>query len=362
MRVLVQSYTKLNVGDDLFLHTLFTRYPDVKFVLNVYDRFYSDYRRFRLAYKNVYVNGKYSVLYRAKRKMGIVDIDKSRIKNFDAVVHMAGSIFMENSDNSEYDTVVEREVDYFHRHKIPVYFLSCNFGPYYTQEYKKRKENMFKKCADVCFRDKYSYELFAHLSNVRYAPDAVFSMQPPEVIPKKRTLGVSVINLSKRPKLRKFTNEYKNLIIKIAKEYLACGYDVYLFAFCCFEGDGEAVDDIAGELGQYGVSDKVHPIKYDGRLEDFLKLYMSMEQTVCTRFHSMILSALMEIPMLPLIYSSKVSNVVNDLRLCDYTLQINDLWGDVYMNEPVNVSEISRCADEVFGMLDIKLKKITEKG
>lgn len=352
MLVLVQAYTKLNVGDDLFLHTIFSRYPDVDFEINVYDEFYADYRRFVLAYRNVSVNNRHSLWYRIKRKMGIVGIDSSVISKYDAVVHIAGSIFMENSENSEYDIIQEKEVDFFAGSSIPVYFLSCNFGPYYTQEYKKRKENMFRKCADVCFRDKYSYELFAHLPNVRYAPDAVFSANIKPAYSRKNTLGVSVINLSVRPKLRKFATDYKNLIIKIAKNYLMDGYDVYLFAFCEFEGDTQAAQEIFETLIRYGVEDKVHIINYNGRLEGFLNTYLSMEQAVCTRFHSMVLSAAANMPMLPLIYSGKVSNVIYDLDLCSHVLQINDLWGNDEMNSPVNMRNINRAANDTFAVLD----------
>jgi len=356
MRVLVQAYTKLNVGDDLFLHTIFTRYPDVDFVINVYDEFYNDYRRFRLSYSNVSVNGRHSLLYRIKRRLGIFDIDRHAIRGFDAVVYMSGSIFMENVDNSEYDNTTECEVEYLYRQNTPVYFLSCNFGPYYTNAYKKRKEEMFRKCADVCFRDKYSYEIFSGLDNVRYAPDAVFSVKLPRVIPKPRTLGISVINLEIRPNLRKFAQEYRDLIIKIAKEYLAYDYDVYLYAFCEFEGDGEAVDRIAGMLNEYGMENKVHIVKYSGRMNSFLKMYLSMEHTVCTRFHSMILSSLKRLPMLPVIYSGKVSNVINDLKLTAHALDINDLWGEITMTVPRNISEISRYSNEVFSVLDEQMK------
>lgn len=356
MRVLVQSYTKMNVGDDLFLHVLFTRYPDVEFVLNVYDSFYKDYRRFRIAYKNVTVNGRYSFWYKVKRRLGINGIDKSGLHNFDAAVHIAGSIFMENPDNSVYDTVMEREVDYFYRHNVPVYFLSCNFGPYYTHDYKIQKENMFKKCTDVCFRDRYSYDLFAHLPNVRYAPDAVFSMEKPRIIPYEKTLGISVINLENRPKLRRFSNDYKSLIVKIAKNYINYGYKVYLFSFCSFEGDDTAVDEIADYMREYGFEDRIEIVKYDGNIDEFVKIYLSMEHTVCTRFHSMVLSAVGGIPMLPLIYSSKITNVINDLGLCEHTLQINDLWGEVCVNEPKNVSEMLGQADGVFRVLDKELR------
>lgn len=360
MRVLVQAYTKLNVGDDLFLHTIFNRYPDVDFVINVYDDFYRDYRRFRLAYDNVEVNGKHSLAYRIKRRLGIFDIDKKKIKNFDAVVHMSGSIFMENPENSEYDNTVEREVDYLYKKNIPVYFLSCNFGPYFTQGYKKRKENMFKKCRDICFRDRYSYEMFAHLQNVRYAPDAVFSLNTPSVISKPYTLGISVINLDSRPTLRRFSEEYRNLIVKIAKEYLAYDYDVYLYSFCEFEGDGVAVDRIAQQLYQYGAEGRVHVIKYSGRMDRFLNSYLSMERTVCTRFHSMILSSLKHIPMLPIIYSGKVSNVVKDLNLSSHPLQINDLWGDITMTAARNITEIKEYSNEMFRVLDSQLGKNRE--
>ena len=37
------------------------------------------------------------------------------------------------------------------------------------------QEKIFKICTDICFRDKYSYNLFKDIENVRYAPDYAFS-------------------------------------------------------------------------------------------------------------------------------------------------------------------------------------------
>lgn len=352
MLVLVQAYTKLNVGDDLFLHTLFQRYPKVNFEINVYDDFFTDYRRFALQYRNVKVIGRHSLMYRIKNKLGISDIERGRLKKYDAVVNIAGSIFMENTENTEYDDNQEKEISYLFKKKIPVFFLSCNFGPYYTQDYKRRKEEMFKKCTDVCFRDKYSYDQFAKYSSVRYAPDAVFTMELPTVVPKKHTLGISVIDLISRGKMKKFYNDYKELIIKLICDYASEGYEIYLFSFCKIEGDEDAVDDIMYDISDCELEDRVHKVCYDGRLTQFLNTFLSMERMVCTRFHSMVLAVMGGIPMLPLVYSSKVSNVIDDLGLCKNVMQINDLWGSCEMNKPIKTEEIVMTAEKMFEKLD----------
>lgn len=357
MLVLVQAYTKLNIGDDLFLHTIFTRYPETDFEVNVYDNFYEQYRCFLRPYKNVKVNSKPSLVYRARRKMGMRGIDKSRLKRYDAAVYISGSIFMENPDNSDYDYSQESEVEFFSHRRIPIYFLSCNFGPYYTQEYKKRKERMFLKCTDVCFRDMYSYNLFSNLRNVRYAPDAVFTLDKMRIIKRPRTLGISVIDLSARKNLKKFTNDYKDIMLKIAGDYLFAGYEIYLYSFCEFEGDENMAEEIYRLLIQYyGVRDNVHIVRYRGRLLYFLKQFLSMENIVCTRFHSVVLTAAMQIPMLPVIYSGKVSNVISDLRLCDHVLEISNKWGDYAMNMPIDMTHIKNASESVFQKLDKLLK------
>ncbi|MCX7715262.1 MAG: polysaccharide pyruvyl transferase family protein [Clostridia bacterium] len=352
MKILVRSYAMLNVGDDLFLCSLFERYPHVDFEFSMIPELVSYYEKFEESYKNAKINNKKSLVRRLKNKFNIISADKKILKQYDAVVYIAGSIFMENCSNYDFQTLLEKEVNYLNSKKIPSFFLSCNFGPYYTQKFIKRNDKMFRKCTDVCFREKYSYDIFKHLKNVRVAPDAVFSLHLPEVEVKPKTLGISVINLDIRPKLKQFKLEYQRLIIRIAKEYIQKGYDIYFFSFCQYEQDGIAIVEIAKLLKDEGIRENLHTFMYDGEIWSFVRQYLSMEKTVCSRFHSMILSIVSKKEFLPIVSSSKMSNVINDLNLCEHYLNVDEADGDIGMNPPIDAAKISEQAQEVFFELD----------
>ncbi|MDP4152157.1 MAG: hypothetical protein Q8865_01770, partial [Bacillota bacterium] len=54
MNVLVRAYTILNAGDDLYLHTLFRRYPECYFTVVIEDNSLLDaYKKAFSAYQNV---------------------------------------------------------------------------------------------------------------------------------------------------------------------------------------------------------------------------------------------------------------------------------------------------------------------
>lgn len=57
----------------------------------------------------------------------------------------------------------------------PFYYISSNYGPYQTQRYFDLSKKTFENCTDLCFRNKYSYELFKDINTIRYAPDVLFS-------------------------------------------------------------------------------------------------------------------------------------------------------------------------------------------
>ena len=56
MRVLVRAYMAMNLGDDLFLDTLFRRFPNVSF--EVESWFYDDYKKFVDNYSNASIRKK----------------------------------------------------------------------------------------------------------------------------------------------------------------------------------------------------------------------------------------------------------------------------------------------------------------
>jgi colanic acid/amylovoran biosynthesis protein len=158
-RILLFVYTKLNLGDNLFIHTLAEKYPNIDFYTHSLDK---EYNKAFEKYNNVKI-------IEEERLVDLVDIDF-----FDEFIYIGGSIFIE----SEYSIGELKEFNKFikkcHEKNKKFYYMSCNFGPYQTQDYVEIARKNFEICDGICFRDKESYELFKDIKNVKYVPDVIF--------------------------------------------------------------------------------------------------------------------------------------------------------------------------------------------
>ena len=154
MKVFVNAYLEHNLGDDLFLDILVNRYPDHKY----YIMSSSEKQRENV---KVYSNELFNKIIRR------LELKKILANRCDVIVSIGGSMYMEQKNDTNKK---------FYLGKKPYYILGSNFGPYHTQTYYENVHKFFEKAEDVCFREKYSYDLFSDIPQVRYASDIVFTM------------------------------------------------------------------------------------------------------------------------------------------------------------------------------------------
>jgi len=301
MKILVLAYTKMNLGDDLFLDILFKKYPEIDFFIRVDEKFSKTFK----SHENV------TVFNENNR-------EEVNSYTYDAVVYIAGSIFMEpenyNGKNPNFNGWKKTALKY-KKDKKPYFHISCNFGPYSNDNYHKQAQNYLKICSDVCFRDKYSFKLFKNLNNIRYAPDAALSMDYPKPEKIKNSVGISIIEPSIRwyinqNKKEDYYNFLKNNILYLIDE----GMTIYLFSYCEAEGDTIAQKELL-EMIPKEYHSKIHLPNYEGNLESYLKKYGEMEYALCGRFHSLILSLIFEHKYFVTAYSDKTTNVMNDFKI-----------------------------------------------
>lgn len=307
-KVLVFGYSRANLGDDLFIYILANRYPDITFHIHIREEIY------KKAFQNL-VNVTYIETDR--------DVHLVNIEEFDAFIYIGGSIFME----SEYSKGEVSEFTIFAKkckeNKKPLFYITCNFGPYKTDEYLQNAKKLFELCENICFRDKSSYNLFSDIKSVSYAPEVVFSYNFSKLKQRKkfRSIGISVIDLEIREKLRDKELIYNDYIKRIIIKFLKRGYKVNLISFCSVENDEKAIEKIINLLPE-NYKQRVGTIKYTGDIETFIKEYSKMKYMVCTRFHSMILSTIMGQKIYNLSYSKKTNNALTDL---DIEYKIDDI-------------------------------------
>ena len=298
-KILLFAYTKVNLGDNLFIYMLLKRYKEIDFYIQVVEE----------DYENVYKEFDNLHYFHDGRNLNLVNIE-----DFDAYIYVGGSIFIE----SDYGMQEMKEFNKFIKKCKEAgkkfFYMSCNFGPYKTNEYLQLARENFTLCDGVCFRDKKSYKLFKDIEKVMYAPDMAFSFQYAPKEKEKNSIGISVISLEIRDDLRALEATYNDFIKRIIIKFAKRNYKVYLFSFSKFEKDEEAIKKIMNMIPEE-YREKIEIVTFKDDIESYLEKYSKMEYMVCGRFHSMILSILFGQKIYNITYSKKQDNVIKELRL-----------------------------------------------
>ena len=321
-KIFLNAYDKQNLGDDLFIHTICNRYPKTKFYLWSDKQNKDNFKRV----KNLVVVGEHTRFVRVLKKIRPSLVARYKLKlqkKSKAMVYIGGSIFMEYVDWQSSINWWRYWTDNF-----PYYAIGCNWGPYKTEEYLQGMTTVYEKMQDVCFRDKYSYEKFSHVSTVRQAPDILFSYPIPLVSVHKKSLFVSLINCEAKDEgnaasIGTFSASYLDRLSKLLIEYVKNGYTITLASFSKIEGDEEAVAFLREKMGIPETDERVKNLFYDGKNhEEMLSALASAEGVIATRFHAAILSIAAGRPVLPIVYSDKTLHVLEDIGFAGKVLDL----------------------------------------
>ncbi len=362
--VMLYGFFGMNLGDDLFFEKLIKRYPDTMFFVYCFGY----YRPFFEQFDNVKFYA-YEVAFaqnvnRIGNKLKIHDLfEWLLLKRSSATVHIGGSIYQQIGDY---------ELDYKLRLRRkqplkPFYSISCNFGAYETEEYKLKWRKQFKKYKDICFRDRYSYNLFSNLRSVRYAPDLLFSYKNEGPINTVAdSVAISIFNpfAAFRSFSQNASENYRDALVKTVCDLVKSKKTVTLLAFCSFEGDSDFIDDLLNLLPQE-VRDEVKVVDYSFNTKDqTLNALSSAEYIIGTRLHSIILGLAMGKKVLPIAYNQKTNNILDDIG---YNQPVVDLKNHSTYKEigfaellkeikPFDVSGYANSDDLQFAKLDEFLK------
>lgn len=357
-KALIIAYAKKNLGDDLFIHILVNRYKNTRFYLctkTFYER--TCFKATNLKLVNPYIVKSFNSLS-ANTNNHKFNVNNILSRVCDVTVLIGGSMFIQNADVA----TVERQISERFLHlKNKYYILGSNFGPYKDKEYYSLHHNVFKKAEDVSFREEYSYNLFEELKNIKYASDIVFSLDTKNInIEKRKEVVISVIDLSFRKELAKYTEIYERKIKEMIEYYVSLGYDVTLMSFCKFEGDEKAIYNITKNI-EGDISSKVWVYRYNGNIEEALGIIASSEIVVATRFHAMILGLLFNKTVIPVIYSNKTLNVMKDIDFKGDYVRIENMENldvsSLNLAYTLDVTKQILDAERHFENLDLHLEK-----
>lgn len=318
----IRAFIKGNLGDDLFIHTLCDRYPDVKFVTcgeMKYKQLFSQISNLKYISTDTFglkwmvrlINLPAWILNKICRKEIC-----SMYRYFDFVsahskhnVYIAGSVFMELG-NKKFSKIpyLRKEERYYKRSPI---VIGCNFGPYHNEEYKNFYLKCFQHATQICVRDRYSYHLLKS-EGVDYAPDILFTYNQNCNEKKNDYVLISVMNLLKDGSEDGDVQEaYKKAIVSFIKNLMEQGEKVVLAGFCNEQQDDKVMESI---LMEFPKNQEIESYTYPDVTEKCLiNLIANAKAVAATRYHAMILGWLYNKNVIPIVYSDKMSNVIEDI-------------------------------------------------
>ncbi len=355
--IFLKAYLKRNLGDDLFIKIICERYKDF-FIINNdpkydYTNISDNLKSNTSKIKKVF----YKVIEKVKNTSNFQE--KKIISMCDLWVTIGGSIFIENSNYKKQTANLLNIYD----NKLDKLILGANFGPYKSEEFKKTIENgIFKKCLDVSFRDTSSYKLFSHLPNIRYNPDIILSLGTEKIqIKNNKKVIISVIDCTDR-NINK--DKYENKIIEFINYFFTNNYEIILMSFCQYEKDERAIKSILKKIRNKQIKGQVKKYFYRKNIDEAINLIASSSIIVGSRFHANILGLKFNKVVIPIAYSDKTINALNDLgyksKIYD-ARNIDDIKIDSEFEQNLkykcDVSEKIKQSENHFSILDTILER-----
>lgn len=333
-KILVKASLSYNLGDDLFISILLERYPRTEFnliTLPGYTAFknHNNYKcigrpinKLERIFANIvklFSKQLYTSIYSNLCKK----FYSRQMKKNEAYIVIGGSMFKE-SQNSY--TIIEIEKNILRTIiNKKSFIIGANFGPFTNINFYKSYLQLFPLYDDICFRDKYSYNLFKKLNNVRISKDIVFQFKLPyvEIIP--NTIGIVVINFSFHENLNQYKDKYENCIETIIKTTKELGYKITLYGF--EKKEKKYIEGLQSKFSK-NIGVDINSIIYSGDINKFLLSYLNQSVVFATRFHSMILSFMKGQKVCPIIYNQKLNNFLDDIGYDGFKIEMNSLIVD----------------------------------
>ena len=357
-RVYVYAYLAGNLGDDLFVRLLCQRYPKTRFYI-LADPIYKE--RYRdLSNCRVCSPGDRRVRF-LEKWLGRGGIQRFLVRHAAAVIHIGGSVFVQHQD--DWSDLFHTDA-YLAEHSRRLYVIGANFGPYVNPDYYKQYRKLFEKYRGICFRDRYSWELFRELPQVSWAPDVIFQLKPLAAEKKKKVL-IAPIELEERKgkyDISGYEKAYLDFHIRMIRGLLARGYSIAMASFCQFQKDDAMMQKIMDGLAA-GERRAVVCMAYQKDMAPILQCFAESEAVLGTRFHSIVLGWLHRCRVLPVIYDQKTEKTLEDLgpglslKLEELESEDADKLLDVWLGmEPMDIESLQKEAERQFQYTDGFLK------
>lgn len=327
--VCIRGFVKGNLGDDLFVDVLCRRYPNTRFVIcgeKAYKRCFaeisnlkyisSDTVVFKLLFKVIktpaWCVNKLILKCGGKKQFAYFGCEQLLQLLSKENVLISGSVFMELQNKPFIMGAKQVSEQKYYRRKP--YVIGCNFGPYYNEEYRKFYQECFRKAKQICFRERYSYKMFEG-ENIQWGADIVFSYSKDRIVlpEEKEYIAISVLNLNKDvSRDSESVERYVKGFADAIKSLLERGERVALVGFCNAQGDDAVIRDICERCAN---DKRILVYNYPTmNYREMIGVLAGAKAIISTRYHGMILGWLFGKRVLPIVYSSKMKHVIDDVN------------------------------------------------
>jgi polysaccharide pyruvyl transferase WcaK-like protein len=207
--------------------------------------------------------------------------------------------------------------------KAPMSIIGCNIGPFLNGFAEFLSKIEMNKYSLITVREKLSYNFLK--KNIKKVasyclPDIVFGL-PDEWIPKNSGEGCLGISAYRRNNLSNF--EFYAKMAKVADSYInKHNKKVLIFAF-----DIENENDLVAAYTIRDLcenKDMVEIIPHNDNGDNTIKNLARCSKMITVRFHSAVMALRMGIPFVPVFYSKKTNNMLDDLHFNGDRFSIKD--------------------------------------
>lgn len=323
MKIFLDGYFANNFGDDLMIQGLLKKYPKYHFFA------VSSQEEIKNTYKN-FDNIRF-----------INKFDRKII--YDYYVFIGGSIYeFIHFKNIRYHFYRLSRMILSKKRGTKIFTIGANLGNYNLKIGRKIILKELEMQDLITVRDKYSFDLLNkyNVSTKKYMiQDIAFEIlmnyerkENKKTIDIQNILGISSFKLD--PK-------YINAIANIIRDYLLISENNVARIFS-FNPESQN-DSIFARKIREKVPEELHKsielIDYQGNVDGFLESVSACSKFIAVRFHSAIMAYIFEIPFLPIIYSNKTENFLNDIDYMGERFYTNDMISNSEMKIAFNKIE-----------------------
>lgn len=240
---------------------------------------------------------------------------ENAIQCSDCLVIGGGNMLFDLEDFSSSARQFDFFVDIARKYSKVIFAITIGIGPFHTPEQSEDALKSLEKCDYITFRDPRSYQYYIEKTdkrkNVYLSIDPAFTLEPKIVKTDAREkIGLSLVDnklwgaseTERETLIKKYTELIKEVYRKTQKDIIIFSSDRL---------DYGMVYDVKNKLSK-------HPyvkIREVNQMKDLEQLYTELRCLIGTRMHSMIIAYKYSIPVVGLVWQTKVRAMFEQLEL-----------------------------------------------